>query len=59
MLTTLREQFRLALQYPEVGYPELKRFAYDSLRYSFLEEEDRQRLVGRLDEEFQVFEAQF
>lgn len=59
MLTTLREQFRLALQFPEVGYCELKRFAYDSVRYAFLEDGEKERLLRRLDEQFGVFEGQF
>ncbi|MEM1248507.1 MAG: hypothetical protein AAGK22_19175 [Acidobacteriota bacterium] len=59
MLTTQREQFRLALQYPEVGYAELKRFAYNSLRYSFLADGDEERLVRRLDAQFREFEGRF
>jgi adenosine deaminase len=38
-------------------YPELKKLSYDSLRYAFLADADKQRLIRQLDARFAKFEA--
>ena len=38
-------------------YPELKKLSYDSLRYAFLAEADKKRLIRQLDARFAKFEA--
>ena len=58
MRTTLREQFEIAAEMETVGYLDLKGFALNSLRYSFLPETEREALERSLLEDFAVFEAQ-
>jgi adenosine deaminase len=38
-------------------YPELKKLSYDSLRYAFLADADKKRLIRQLDARFAKFEA--
>ncbi|CAF0778744.1 unnamed protein product [Adineta ricciae] len=38
------------------SYAELKTFVYDSIRYSFLNDRDKERQLTSLDQRFQVFE---
>jgi adenosine deaminase/adenosine deaminase CECR1 len=45
-----------ASRYP-TSYAELKKLSYDSLRYSFLSEQDKKRLTKTLDARFVKFEA--
>ncbi|MBB3223665.1 adenosine deaminase family protein [Pseudoduganella umbonata] len=42
----------------ETDYAEVKKLSYDSIRYAFLAETDRKRLLKQLDERFARFEAQ-
>ena len=42
----------------KTSYAEVKKLSYDSLRYSFLPEPDKQRLTKTLDARFARFEAQ-
>jgi adenosine deaminase len=39
------------------GYAELKKASYDSIRYSFLPDADKTRLIRQLDARFATFEA--
>ena len=57
MLSDLRQQFALAARNPAVSYPTLKALALNSIRYSFLPETDRRRLLRRLENDFAAFEA--
>jgi adenosine deaminase/adenosine deaminase CECR1 len=41
----------------KTDYAEVKKLSYDSIRYAFLADADRQRLVRQLDERFAKFEA--
>jgi len=41
----------------KTSYPEVKKLSYDSIRYSFLADGDKQRLLKQLDERFAKFEA--
>lgn len=53
------EQFKiLALRYPEIPYEEIKTFVYNSIKYSFIEEDHiKIRLQKDLDVLFKGFEA--
>lgn len=55
----LSEQYvRLAHDYPEVTYSDIKRLVYNSIRYSFIEEDSlKTELQRRLDEQFAAFET--
>ena len=57
MLSDLKQQFALAARNPAVSYPTLKALALNSIRYSFLPETDRRRLLRRLENDFAAFEA--
>ena len=59
MLTDLTEQFELAAAFDEVDYATLKRFALNSIEYSFLAEQDKRRLLDRLRSDFDAFEARW
>jgi adenosine deaminase len=53
----LSDQYVLAAQrYGELGYPDFKQFAYNSIVYSFLTEAEKDGLIADLDERFQDFE---
>jgi adenosine deaminase/adenosine deaminase CECR1 len=41
----------------KTSYAEVKKLSYDSIRYSFLADGDKQRLLKQLDERFNKFEA--
>ena len=41
----------------KTDYAEVKKLSYDSIRYAFLAEADRKRLIKQLDERFAKFEA--
>lgn len=41
----------------KTDYAEIKKLSYDSLRYSFLADADKQRLIKQLDSRFAAFEA--
>ena len=56
MGTTLREQFRIAASFEEVDYLDLREFALDSVRYSFLPDGERAVLERQLLGEFEAFE---
>ena len=42
----------------KTDYAEVKKLSYNSLRYSFLADADKQRLIKALDGRFTAFEAQ-
>lgn len=42
----------------KTDYAEVKRLSYDSIRYAFLADNDRKRLLKQLDERFAKFEAE-
>ena len=42
----------------KTDYAEVKKLSYDSLRYSFLSDQDKKRLILALDARFAKFEAQ-
>ncbi len=47
----------LAYRYPNISYPEIKTFVYNSIQYSFIEEPElKQKLRAKLDADFRVFE---
>lgn len=50
------EYLRAVLEHG-LGYRELKRISRDSLRYAFLEDAEKRRLLERLDEAFARFES--
>ncbi|MCB9082540.1 MAG: hypothetical protein H6555_12610 [Lewinellaceae bacterium] len=56
--TNLTEQYvRLARDYPEFSYPDIKKLVYNSIQYSFLEDEDsKKQLFQELDARFGQFE---
>ena len=58
--TDLTDQYvQLALQYPELGYADIKELVYNSIRYSFLTEAEKKQLISKLDEDFRAFEQVF
>jgi len=54
---TLAQEYMLFASRYKPGYAEIKKASYNSLRYSFLAEADKQRLARQLDERYAVFEA--
>ncbi len=56
--TSLTEQYvLLANRYRNISYREIKSFVYNSIQYSFIEEEDlKQKLRSQLDKDFILFE---
>jgi adenosine deaminase len=47
----------LAKRYEDISYRDIKRFVYNSINYSFIEESGvREKLLADLDRKFQVFE---
>jgi adenosine deaminase len=56
--SNLTEQYvRLARDYPGIGYSDVKRFVYNSIEYSFLEDPSLKKSLKRhLDEDFDAFE---
>lgn len=58
--TNLIEQYvLLANRYPEISYKDIKRFVYNSIKYSFIEEpEVKEKLRSDLDHRFEKFEEE-
>ena len=54
---TLANEYVLFASRYKPGYAEVKRAAYNSLRYAFLADADKKRLIGDLDRRFATFEA--
>ncbi|MBM7116899.1 adenosine deaminase family protein [Archangium primigenium] len=54
---TLSNEYVLFASRYKPTYPEVKKLSYDSLRYAFLPEADKQRLKKQLDARFAKFEA--
>ena len=54
---TLSNEYVLFASRYKPGYAEIKKTAYDSIRYSFLGKDDKARLVRQLDARFARFEA--
>lgn len=57
--TDLTQQYLLAVTRHGLGYLELKKISFDSLRYSFLPSGIKHRLMGRLARAFARFEARY
>jgi adenosine deaminase len=58
--TDMTEQFVLAaLRYPDMTYSELKMLAFNGIRYSFLDDESKKRLIKKMEAAFEVFESKF
>jgi adenosine deaminase/adenosine deaminase CECR1 len=59
--TNMTEQFvLLAKRYPVFSYADIKQLVYNSIQYSFIEDESlKVRLVKDLDERFKRFESNF
>lgn len=59
--TNLAEQYvLLAKRYKDISYSDIKTFVYNSIRYSFIEEDGlKERLIKDLDKRFKKFEAMF
>ena len=57
MYSDMQQQFELAALNENVSYSMLKTLAMNSITYSFLPAADRQRLLGRLGDDFAAFEA--
>jgi adenosine deaminase len=57
--TNLIEQYvLLAKRYPGIKYADIKKFVYNSIQYSFIEEPVvKQKLTARLDADFKKFEG--
>jgi len=55
--TSLTEQYvLLAKRYDEVSYQDIKKYVYNSIQYSFMEEALKQKITVDLKERFSVFE---
>jgi adenosine deaminase len=59
--TNMTEQYvLLAKRYPDVSYQTIKQYVYNSINYSFIQEESvKKQLVKDLDTRFKTFENQF
>jgi len=58
--TNLSQQFVVAaLRYPKLEYGDFKRFALDSIRYSFMPEEQKEAELLKLNQAFAIFEESF
>lgn len=58
--TDMTEQYiKLFQTYPNFQYSDLKKFVYNSIEYSFMNQENKSRLKRDLDERFAIFERQF
>jgi len=55
---TLSNEYVLFASQYKTDYAEIKKLSYNSLRYSFLADADKQRLLKALDARFATFEAQ-
>ena len=54
----LSHEFMLLTSRYGVTYGQLKQMVYNSVRYSFLPNADKQRLETKLDQQFTAFERQ-
>ncbi|MDC0710276.1 hypothetical protein POL68_17495 [Stigmatella sp. ncwal1] len=54
---TLSNEYMLFASRYQPTYAEVKKLSYDSLRYAFLPDQDKQRLTAQLDARFAKFEA--
>lgn len=55
--SSLTEQYvLLALRYKNISYNDIKKFVYDSIKYSFLNAQKKEALKKDLDERFKKFE---
>ncbi|BDU25857.1 adenosine deaminase [Flavobacterium sp. GSB-24] len=59
--SNMTEQYvLLSKRYPDVSYATIKQYVYNSINYSFIQDEDvKKRLVKDLDNRFKTFEAKF
>jgi len=55
---TLSNEYVLFASQYKTDYAEIKKLSYNSLRYSFLADADKQRLLKSLAARFATFEAQ-
>ena len=55
---SLTQEYVLFASRYKPGYAELKKVSYNSLRYAFLDEAERKRLMRQLDERYAKFEAE-
>ncbi len=55
---TLSQEYVLFASRYKPDYAEIKKLSYNSLRYAFLDEANRKRLVRQLDERYAKFEAE-
>jgi adenosine deaminase len=54
---TLSNEYVLFASRYKTSYAEVKKLSYDSIRYAFLADADKQRLLKQLDARFAKFEA--
>ncbi|BFM44633.1 adenosine deaminase [Flavobacterium sp. CFS9] len=59
--TNMTEQYvLLAKRYPDVSYATIKQYVYNSINYSFIQDEAvKKQLIKDLDNRFKAFEAKF
>ncbi|WP_125719779.1 amidohydrolase family protein [Flavobacterium ustbae] len=59
--TNMTEQYvLLAKRYPDVNYETIKNYVYNSINYSFIQDESvKKQLIKDLDNRFKIFEAKF
>ncbi|WP_163410900.1 amidohydrolase family protein [Flavobacterium ajazii] len=59
--TNMTEQYvLLAKRYPDVSYETIKKYVYNSINYSFIQDTDiKKQLLKDLDNRFKIFENQF
>ena len=55
---TLSNEYVLYASRYKANYAEIKKLSYNSLRYAFLPEQEKKRLIKQLDERFAGFEAE-
>ncbi len=57
--TNLAEQYvLLAKRYPDISYKDIKRYVFNSIKYSFIEEEEvKEKLKADLEQRFTEFES--
>ena len=55
---TLANEYVLFASRYKANYAEIKKLSYNSLRYAFLPEQEKKRLIKQLDERFARFEAE-
>jgi hypothetical protein len=59
--TNMTEQYvLLAKRYPSISYTDIKQFVYNSINYSFIQDDTvKKQLIKDLDIRFKIFEANF